>query len=248
MPSTVNRSASLTTEYAHDDFALAHLAAAAGDMATHDALIERSHGWRALYDPATGDIDWSAAGMRTMIPWYPMLGISGEPFPFELFWNDGPISSARIEFDGGTRGALLAVGNDRAYVRLSTDEPGLGATLDVTGLGTGSPTVTIERPSRRGVIDLEVAWAPEPGSTLRRYTLRGVEILPGIGSTLRLAITPTSEAVVTGGSASRATLDYEQLASDPARRFGSLPEPVVPIAGARVSPDKWRRASSEGGE
>ncbi len=54
VPSTVNRSASLTTEYAHDDFALAHLAAAAGDAATHDALIERSHGWRALYDPATG--------------------------------------------------------------------------------------------------------------------------------------------------------------------------------------------------
>lgn len=54
VPSTVNRSASLTTEYAHDDFALAHLAAAAGDMANHDALIERSHGWRALYDPATG--------------------------------------------------------------------------------------------------------------------------------------------------------------------------------------------------
>jgi len=54
VPSSDNRSVSMTTEYAHDDFALAHLAAAAGDMANHDALITRSHGWRALYDPATG--------------------------------------------------------------------------------------------------------------------------------------------------------------------------------------------------
>lgn len=54
VPSTDDRSVSMTTEYAHDDFALAHLAAAAGDEANQDALITRSHGWRALYDPATG--------------------------------------------------------------------------------------------------------------------------------------------------------------------------------------------------
>jgi predicted alpha-1,2-mannosidase len=54
VPNTDNRSVSMTTEYAHDDFALAHLAAAAGDMANRDALLARSHGWRALYDPATG--------------------------------------------------------------------------------------------------------------------------------------------------------------------------------------------------
>jgi predicted alpha-1,2-mannosidase len=54
VPSSDGRSVSMTTEYAHDDFALAHLAAAAGDMANHDALITRSHGWRALYDPSTG--------------------------------------------------------------------------------------------------------------------------------------------------------------------------------------------------
>jgi putative alpha-1,2-mannosidase len=54
IPSTIGRSVSKTTEFAHDDFALAQLAAAQGDTADHDALIERSHGWRALYDPATG--------------------------------------------------------------------------------------------------------------------------------------------------------------------------------------------------
>jgi predicted alpha-1,2-mannosidase len=54
MPLTTGRSVSTTTEYAHADFALAQLAAALGHDADHDALLERSHGWRQLYDPAVG--------------------------------------------------------------------------------------------------------------------------------------------------------------------------------------------------
>jgi predicted alpha-1,2-mannosidase len=54
VPSSIESSVSLTTEFAHDDFALAHLAAALGNTADHDTLIERSHGWRKLFDPATG--------------------------------------------------------------------------------------------------------------------------------------------------------------------------------------------------
>ena len=53
-PSTVGRSVSVTTEYAHDDFALAQLAGALGHTADRDALLERSRGWRQLYDPAVG--------------------------------------------------------------------------------------------------------------------------------------------------------------------------------------------------
>ncbi len=52
VPRTVNRSASLTTEYAHDDFALAQIA----PSPLKEMLIERSHGWRALYDPSVGFI------------------------------------------------------------------------------------------------------------------------------------------------------------------------------------------------
>jgi len=54
VPNTVGASVSMTTEYAHDDFALANLAASLGNTADHDALIARSHGWRMLFDPATG--------------------------------------------------------------------------------------------------------------------------------------------------------------------------------------------------
>ena len=54
VPLTAGRSASTTTEYANDDFALAQLAGALGHTADRDALITRSHGWRKLYDPAVG--------------------------------------------------------------------------------------------------------------------------------------------------------------------------------------------------
>ncbi|HTJ42841.1 MAG TPA: GH92 family glycosyl hydrolase [Kofleriaceae bacterium] len=53
-PSTTGRSASLTTEFAHDDVALAGLAEKLGHTADADLLRTRSHGWRNLYDPAVG--------------------------------------------------------------------------------------------------------------------------------------------------------------------------------------------------
>jgi len=54
VPSSVGTSVSLTTEYAHDDFALAQLAYALGDAPDGHALLARSHGWSALFDKATG--------------------------------------------------------------------------------------------------------------------------------------------------------------------------------------------------
>jgi len=54
VPNTIGRSVSKTTEFAHDDFALAQLAGALGETADHDALVTRSHGWRQLFDPGVG--------------------------------------------------------------------------------------------------------------------------------------------------------------------------------------------------
>ncbi|MBA3463795.1 MAG: glycoside hydrolase family 92 protein [Deltaproteobacteria bacterium] len=54
VPLTGGRSASTTTEYANDDFALAQLAGALGHTADRDTLLVRSRGWRKLYDPAVG--------------------------------------------------------------------------------------------------------------------------------------------------------------------------------------------------
>ena len=54
VPSTVGRSVSHTTEYAHDDAALATLAGVMNEPDTAATLLARSHGWRRLYDPAVG--------------------------------------------------------------------------------------------------------------------------------------------------------------------------------------------------
>ncbi len=51
---TAGRTVSLTTEFSHDDFALANLAGALGNTGDRDALLARSQGWRQLYDPAVG--------------------------------------------------------------------------------------------------------------------------------------------------------------------------------------------------
>jgi predicted alpha-1,2-mannosidase len=49
-----SRSASLTTEFAHDDVALAGLADSLGMSADATTLRARAVGWRNLYDPAVG--------------------------------------------------------------------------------------------------------------------------------------------------------------------------------------------------
>jgi len=46
--------ASLTLEYAVDDFAVSRLAAALGQRSTESAFLARSANWRHLFDPATG--------------------------------------------------------------------------------------------------------------------------------------------------------------------------------------------------
>jgi predicted alpha-1,2-mannosidase len=61
VPASVGRSVSHTTEYAHDDYALANLGEALGHSADAATLRERSHGWRSLYDPAVGFLRARAA-------------------------------------------------------------------------------------------------------------------------------------------------------------------------------------------
>lgn len=54
VPNSRGRSVSMTAEYSHDDFALAHLAGALGHTDDRDALMARRLGWRLLYDPSVG--------------------------------------------------------------------------------------------------------------------------------------------------------------------------------------------------
>jgi len=74
VPVTVGRSVSMTTEYAHNDVALAQLAAALGHTADHDTLMQRSRGWRALYDPNVGFLRGkNADGSFSTAPFDPLV-------------------------------------------------------------------------------------------------------------------------------------------------------------------------------
>ena len=53
VPASVSRSVSKTTEYAHDDYGLARLAAHVGEAGDAALLDARSKGYRALFDPET---------------------------------------------------------------------------------------------------------------------------------------------------------------------------------------------------
>lgn len=61
-PEAVWGSAATTLEYAVDDFAIARLAARAGDRATYRAFIGRAGNWRRLFDPASGMVEPRYAG------------------------------------------------------------------------------------------------------------------------------------------------------------------------------------------
>jgi predicted alpha-1,2-mannosidase len=54
VPASVGRSASTTTEYAHDDFALGNLALALGHPDDAGTLDGRRRGWRMLFDDSVG--------------------------------------------------------------------------------------------------------------------------------------------------------------------------------------------------
>jgi predicted alpha-1,2-mannosidase len=114
VPSSVGRSVSHTTEYAHDDAALAALGRALGHEADATALLERSRGWRALYDPAVGFVRARAADGTFPGPGpdeFDPLELSddyAEANAWHSLWMAGAHDAAGLAEVMGGRDALLA--------------------------------------------------------------------------------------------------------------------------------------------
>jgi predicted alpha-1,2-mannosidase len=75
-PEAVWGSAATTLEYAVDDFAVARMAALAGDTATYRTFIRRAANWRHLFNPASGMIEPRLAD-GSFLPDYDNLGGGG---------------------------------------------------------------------------------------------------------------------------------------------------------------------------
>ncbi len=113
---TIGRSVSTTTEYAADDFALSNLAAALGHDADAAALLDRSHGYRALYDPSVGFLRAKLANgnfVGTTQPFNPLdfTGDFAEANAWQSVWM------AMHDVAGL---AQLMGGNDQLVAKLST--------------------------------------------------------------------------------------------------------------------------------
>jgi predicted alpha-1,2-mannosidase len=64
-------SAATTLEYTLDDFSIAQLARAAGERAVYRRYMQRSEGWRKLFNPFTGFIEARLAGGTWPVPFNP---------------------------------------------------------------------------------------------------------------------------------------------------------------------------------
>jgi putative alpha-1,2-mannosidase len=99
-------SASTTLEYGVADFAVARVAAAAGDRTTYRTFMQRSGGWRHLYNPASGYLEPRYAS-GAFKPGLDLLG--GEGFAE----GDAPQYTWMVPFDPAGLFAQLGAGGQR---------------------------------------------------------------------------------------------------------------------------------------
>jgi predicted alpha-1,2-mannosidase len=110
-PDAVWGSAATTLEYAVDDFAIARLAARAGDRATYRAMLARAANWRRLFDRASGMIE-------------PRYASGAFPHPYDNLHGGGFVEGDSAQYTWmvpqDPRGLFAAMGGRRrAAARLA---------------------------------------------------------------------------------------------------------------------------------
>ncbi len=111
--------ASVTLEYAIDDFSIAQLAGAEGDHALYATMMARAHNWEYLFNPATGAIE--ARGADGAFPAGPVLN----PALFEDGGQQGFEEGNPVQYTWSVPQDLFALaslmgGDKSAVTRLNT--------------------------------------------------------------------------------------------------------------------------------
>ena len=140
VPASIGSSASVTIEYGQDDAALAQLAGALGHADDAAALDARAHGWRKLYDPASGflwaknaddtwatthgdptiasdDFDEANAWQSVWGPWYDEGGLESVLGGREALVQklEGFFEQGKQDYDAINWTQALSVGTRRKY-------------------------------------------------------------------------------------------------------------------------------------
>ncbi len=97
--------ASVTLEYAIDDFSIAQLAGALGDQAVYTEMMARAHNWEYLFNPATGSIQ--ARGANGSFPPGPVLN----PALFEAGGQRGFEEGNPVQYTWSVPQDLFALGS-----------------------------------------------------------------------------------------------------------------------------------------
>jgi predicted alpha-1,2-mannosidase len=193
-------SASTTLEYAVADFAVARVAAAAGDRATYRTFMRRSAGWRHLYNPASGYLEprYASGAFKEGLD---LLG--GEGFAE----GDAPQYTWMVPFDpaglfaqlGGRRAAAARL--DRHLEKLNEgprspnaflgNEPELGVPWLYDWLGQPWKTQRVVRRAIRTLFDDSPAGYPgndDLGTMSAWYVFGALGLYPAVPGTDVLAL------------------------------------------------------------
>ncbi len=210
-----------------------------GEHATINQI--RNSDNKRLFIPGTKEIDWNTkTGMRTVAPWFPSTTLpDGKQYPFETYFNFGDLKNAEVDFYSGTKGAKVALGDNRGYVLLNCKDADATATLSVSGLGTANPVIEIKNVSKRILCDLDILIATKAGETNRTYSLKDVEIPAGKTSTLRCTITNARNVSISGTSQKGALLVVQQESTDQSKEFSTTPIFILPSDNRLWNEETW---------
>lgn len=209
-----------------------------------NATINQIHNGenKRLFIPGTKEIDWDMkTGMRTIAPWFPSASLDNKPFKFETYFNFGDLKNTEVDFYSGTKGAKVALGDNKGYVLLNCHDADAKATLAVTGLGTANPIIEIKNASKAITCDIDILISTKQGETNRIYTLKNVEIPTGKNNVIHCAITNAQTISISGESNNSASLVIRQESIDTTKEFTTEQIFVIPSDNRLWSEDVWMR-------
>ena len=221
-----------------------------GALGGRISQVTNTRGKRLFADPAAYKVDWdTATGICGMVPFYPMgAPPNGVKWPFELYLHKGPLNSAKVEFNTGDGNAEIVAGDNRGYIRIRCDQPGVTGQLRYSGLGGAEPVVVLENTSVPAKVDIELLVAVQPGTTNRVWKLEDVEIPADTKESIRLAVDAYGGASVAGVSSGTSRLQYRQESLLESKNFFAEGLTIVPSQGFTIEKAGWTRQKGTAGE
>jgi hypothetical protein len=219
-------------------FFISDLDGGSGGMITQ---VRNPQGKR-LFKPGIQDIDWNPqTGLCSMVPFFPSDAIGqNTKFPFELYFNMGAMPDAEIDFTTSPKGSFIATGDNTGYVKVTSHDGNVSATMAVSGVGTSSPAISIKNALKPMMCDIDILIPTKSGEINRIFSLKNVEILPGNFSQLDFAIVNARDVSIKGTSQKGSLLTITQQALDHQKEFSTEAISMTPSNKPIWSEDQWQ--------